>query len=372
MRNDDDLLTMAARVDPVPPEAFSGLAASPEGQRIFASVVDARVGRHARSSRRLVAVAALTAVVMALVVATRPDPDPRLSEPKWSPALVALAQESPRLLIHAEGWRVARADEFSGGQGEMFFENGRRCSDAGRPEDCDWMSLAWYPVESYRHYLADRRRGADGSWKIEIDGHDAVLFRHDAPPPDPTPGIGGDPFTGTTFYALWVDGGHWLELRSDVIPVTEEFRSVAATVHSVDVDTWLAALPPSVVQSYERPGEIDRILADVPVPAGFDLDELAARPGVRNEIETEVVTAVVCGWIDQWIEGRRSGNADAVTEAVEALAGARHWAVYAEHGQSELVVSEIADAMPRAEPVYGDGSLPPGVQYQRQMGCEEG
>lgn len=365
MRN-DDLVTMAARVDPVPPEAFSGLARSPEGQRILGDVVKAP----ARAGRTLVAAVALMALLVGLVVAARPDRAPRRPHEQWSPALVALAQESPRLLVHADGWRVTSAEEHGGGQGEMFFENGRGCQDAGAPKDCDWASLAWYPVETYRRYLADRRRGADGSWQIEIDGHEALLLRHDAPPPDSTAGIDAAPFTGTTFYALWTDGGDWLELRSDVIPTVAEFRKVAASVYSVNVDTWLEALPPSVVQSHERRGEIDKILVDVPIPPGLDLDELAARPGVRDDVEYDVMTAVVCGWIDHWVEGRRSGNDDVMQQAVEALAGARDWPVFAEHGHFESVVFEIADAMPQGERVYEDDSVSAGVQYRRQMGCE--
>ncbi|HEX2293718.1 MAG TPA: hypothetical protein VHN37_00225 [Actinomycetota bacterium] len=368
MRSDEELLAIARRVDPVPSDAFSDLARSPEGIAMLAEITVTASRR--RASRRVVAVAAVAAVLVGVVTATRPEP--RRPEARWSPALVVLAEESPRLLIHADGWRVTSAEELGGGHGEMFFENGRRCQLAGASEGCYWMSLAWYPVESYRRYLADRERGADASWDIEIDGHDAVLLRHDAPAPDVTEGIVGDPFTGTTFYALWADGGHWLELRSDVVPTVDEFRDVAATLHRVDVGEWLGALPDSVVQSHERPSEIDRILVDVPVPPHLDLEELASRPGVRGAIEYEVMTAVVCGWIDHWIEGNRSGDARVTSEAADALAGARRWRVFRDGGQFEEVVFEIADAMARGEPVDvgWDESVPAGVGYRRHLGCE--
>jgi hypothetical protein len=360
MTNDDSLESLAARLDPVPEDAFRDFAGSPQGRAVLEAILSDDAARHRTLQRRpwrAGAALAVAAAIAAGVVAVRTaEPPARGPETRWAAAVVQVAEEAPRLLVGAPGWDVVDAIEFGGRQGEMTFDNGRSCMDAEAAPGCYWVSLNWYPKESYEQYLADRRHGAERSWDAEIAGHDAAVFR--APP--------------ATFYALWVDGDHWLELRSDVIPTVDEFVAVAQTLHAVDVDAWLSAMPDGVVEPDERPDAVDELLADVPVPSNLDVGALKDSALVGDGLEYEVATAVVCAWIEQWVDARRSGDDPARREAVQALASARSWKVLRDGGQGAEYVFDVADAMADGVPVVESPALPTGVGYQRHVGCDEG
>lgn len=362
MKDDDPLMTIARRVDPVPPDAFRDLAHSREGRRTLESILSAdRAAGPARAPgtrwiKRIGAVAVAAAAVAGLLVLRSPDPSPRSPGTRWAAALVEVAEEAPRLLVGAEGWRITSADEFEGSHGEIWFENGRSCQDADAADGCYWVSLAWYPVEYFDQYLADRRRDAARSWKITIAGQEAVVVRHDYQPP------------AATFYALWVDGEHWLELRSDVIPTFDEFRAVADSVQVVDVDTWLSAMPASLVTPDERREAVDEVLADIPIPSNVDVEALRSASRVSSSVEDEVVGAVVCGWVRQWHDAQRSGDEASARQAVDALAGARDWKVFSGLGGGGYV-TDVADAMATGAPITPGSDVPVGAQYLRLLGC---
>lgn len=343
--NDDTLLEMTARVDPVPPDAFRGLAGTQWGRHTLEAILNTRPRRTRRvvKAAAAVAVAASIAVIVALA---RPVERPPVPEGKWAPALVARAERSPRLLIAAPGWRVERADDFGENGGETTFENGRL-----------WVSINWYPGHLHAEYLADRRRGAELVADLVVDGHDAVLFRHDGNVP-----------IGVTFYVLWFDGSYAVELRTDVIAGETELREIARSVESVDVDTWLAAMPDSVVTPDERRRAIERIVADMDLPPNFDLDELANRDVVRSSIDFEVATAVVCGWIDRWIEADRADDAGGRREVAEALAGAHEWDAVAANGIGAEYVVDVAEEIRNGGAV--DGSRSVGARFRRDVGCD--
>lgn len=342
--NDDTLLEMAARVDPVSPDGFRGLAGTQWGRDTLEAILKTRRRRrrHVAKAAAAVAVAASIAVVVALA---RPAEPPPVPEGRWTPAVVARAQRSPRLLITAPGWTLERADDHGEDGGETTFENGRR-----------WVSVNWYPGRLYDHYVADRRGGAERVADVVIDGHDAVLFRHDGNAP-----------IGVTFYALWFDGSYAVELRTDVIAEESELRDIARSVESVDVDTWLAAMPDSVVTPDERRQAIERIVADMDVPPNVDLDELANRDVVRSSIDFDVATVVVCGWIDRWIEADGADDEAGRREAAEALAGAHEWDALAANGIWAEYVAGVAEEMRNGEASDGSGSV--GARFRRDIGC---
>ncbi len=361
MRKHDDLMAFARRVDPIPPERFHGFATSPAGRRILDAIVDEAIprgkgvrptspGPRAARKRVLAGVAVAAAVLGVVAVGTSNRPRPR-EDSSWAPKLVRVAQEAPRLLVVREGWIVASADEIGGDTGEMIFESDRR-----------WVTLNWFPAELYEGYVEDRRRGADAAGDVTVAGRDGILFRHDGTAP-----------SGVTFYALWLDGPHAMELRSDVIPAAGEFRALAASLEAVDVDTWLAALPDDVVTPDRRDDAVETILADVPIPSNLDVEELKKRQAVRTaaSLEYEVTMAVVCGWVQQWVDATRSGDDAAKSEAVEMLGAARRWDVLRDLGQGATYVFDVADAMAAGTPVNDDRSLPTGVGYQRHIGCPE-
>lgn len=343
--NDETLTEIAARVDPVRDGAWEGLAETEWGQDTLGSIVKSRADG-GRGLKRMVAAVAAAAVIAGIVVATRPAEQPPAPERGWEPALVAGAQESPRLLVTAPGWRLARADDFGTDGGDTEFENGRL-----------WVSINWYRGEFFDKYVKDRRRGAERSAEITVAGHDGFLFRQDNPPV-------------VTFYALWFDGSYAVELRSDVITEESDFREIARSVESVDVDTWLAAMPESVVTPDERRQAIERIVADMEVPPNVDLEALADRQVVTESLEYEVATVVVCGWIERWIDADRAGDEAGRREAADAMAEGHNWAAVASNGMWAEYVAGVAEEMANEAP--GDGSGSVGDRFRRDIGCDGG
>ena len=345
--NDETLTEIAARVDPARAGAWEGLAETQWGRNTLEGIVAPRARRD-RGVRRMVAAVAAAAVVAGIVVATRPAEQPPAPERGWSPALVTRAQESPRLLVTAPGWRLTRAEDYAGDGGDTTFEKGRL-----------WVSITWYRPEFYDHYVKDRRRGAERSAEVTIAGHDGFLFRHDGNVP-----------IGVTFYALWFDGSYAVELRTDVIAEESEFREIARSIESVDVDTWLSAMPESVVTPNERRQAIERIVADMDVPPNVDLDELADRQVVTESLEYEVATAVACGWIEQWIDADRAGDEGGRREAAEAMAGAHDWDALAGNSIWRGYVAGVAEEM--SSGASADGSEAVGDRFRRDIGCDGG
>ena len=368
MKN-DALLKRARRLDPVPEDAFENLARSTEAQEVLRGILGSSPSapvrppaprRHApvfrTMARRTIALAALVAVVIGVVLVQTPD-DPRDGTGReWAPRLVRVAEASPRFLITQEGWTIASVFEFRSDYGEMMFQNGPNAMEAGAPPGVYWMDLHWIPTAEHQARVEDRKRGASDTWEVSIAGHEAILMRSAVSPP-------GLPRTLT---AIWRDGAHSMELRSDVIPTVAEFKKVASTIEEVDVDTWLSAMPASVVKPGERKDEVDRILAELPVPANLDVETLEQSGMVLNDyaLEDEVTNAVVCSWIQQWVDGTEAGDERAVKQAVHALS----WKGWADHP----FIRDVVHGMKTNTPVNGDRSVPIGVTYQRHMGCEEG
>jgi hypothetical protein len=379
MKKNDALMTRARRIDPVPAEAFQNLAQSSEGQEVLDLILQTTAqtrptqasplrgeprslagrkapppGRRLHSMGvRVAVVAGVAAVVLGIIAVgtfDSPRPDGRSV---WAAELVRIAEDSPRLLIGEEGWTVTGVDEFSGETGAVMFARGR-----------SWVELSWRPADEHASYFQGWKHGAEASWKITIAGHEAVLFRRKGPTPPGFPHV---------LTAMWLNGEHSMELRSDVIQTADEFRAIAATLHFVDVETWLSAMPAGVVKPDEREDAIARILANLPVPTNVDMEELRKSETVSKgyTLEYVVMEAVVCGWVQQWIDGIKTDDKAAVREAVDAMAS-RQWAVLDGDGQFSSFISDVADAMPTGSPVNGDTSIPIGVGYQRHLGCPEG
>jgi hypothetical protein len=95
----------------------------------------------------------------------------------------------------------------------------------------------------------------------------------------------------------------FVELRAQGL-ARDAFDRVLADVEHVDVPTWPAALPATIV----TPGRVDsaaaKILAGVPLPPGFDVNALEA-VGVNDpyQFAAEATGRVGCAWIAEWIRG---------------------------------------------------------------------
>ena len=304
-----------------------------------------RADRDRRRGRRpfvaLIA-AALAAVGVAFIVSSGSR-----SDDAWAAALVRVAEESPRLMIAAPGWRVSRVDEFNGATGEMTFSNGSR-----------QIELRWQPVDAYASTVADRAASADVAVRATVLDVAARLFRY----------TGTDDFT-----ALWATGAHAVELRANAGDM-RAFRALLGSVVKVDVDTWLAALPGNVVIPTDRGQVVAEMLADVPTPRTFERSKLEHSNTVRDryQLGALVTGAVACAWIEQWIEAKRIGDAPAATEAVAAMATSRQWRVLRQmerDGGYSRAIREYADAIASDGTVVGGKVLTVEESYRNALGC---
>jgi hypothetical protein len=344
MKKNDAVMTRARRVNPIPPDEFKGFADTTEAQEILSAILlsapQQTEGKHtvpdarrrpssfARVGRTSLALGLAALAIFGITTIGTPDrPDPS-RDPVWTPELVSFAKASPRLLITQQGWTVFRAEENSDEFGEMEYWNGADDAEARG------VGLYWRPVDFHERHVEDRRRGAARSWKITVAGHEGVLFRY----------RGSGHLT-----ALWIDDQHSIELSGDLDNV-EEFRALAGTIEKVDVDTWLSAMPESVIKSDRRAATVDNMLLDVPVPDDLDMAKLKSIQGVsdRYQLGARVTSAVACAWINQWVNATDNGNSNKRQEAVAAMQTSHDWAILREMqskgGWSE-VLWEYADAM---------------------------
>jgi len=344
----------------------------------------ARRGRPSgRSPRRAglrvriaVAGAAAAVALVGLILIQPPGTDDQRA---WAADVVEVARVAPRLLVTADGWTVERVDEFDLEHGEITWATGdptrvtstsldasgelavEEVSTPGQRE----FTIVWtaddneagYPT--YAEELAQLSERAERLPDMTIAGHEAAVFQT-----DPSPIV----------IALWKEGDYGIGIGGDVADL-DEFRDVAASIEVVDVDTWLSALPPDVVRPADRADTVDEMLADIPLPAGFDPSSLVSEGGASEpyHLGARVTGAVACAWFDQWKAATAAGDTAAADEAVQAMATSHDWAVLhemeAEGGWSE-VVWEVADAMAEGGTIdNGAGPVPAADFAVAGLGC---
>lgn len=256
-------------------------------------------------ARRTVAIGVAAAVVLGITTLGTSGPGPG-HDKAWGAELVRFAEGSPRLLITQQGWTVARADETGQDEGEMSFVNGQYS-----------MALNWRPSETHAGTVQGYKETLGESWDITVAGHDGVLIQNGFTAP-----------SVNTFNALWLDDQHSLVLRGDGFDNVDEFRAVAATLEIVNVDTWLSAMPRSVIKSRQILANVDEMLHDIPVPDSVDVKELENQGlGDRYSLGARVTGIVACGWIEQWVKATNNGNAQRQQEAVDAMRTSHDWAI---------------------------------------------
>ena len=189
-------------------------------------------------------------------------------------------------------------------------------------------------------------------------GHEGKLFRY----------TGSEDFT-----ALWIDGDHSVTLRGAMSEA--EFRSLTATVVAVDIDTWLDAMPDSVVAPLDRNAVIDDMLSGIQVPTGFD-ETIWEAPGVsdRYQLGALVSGSIACAWFDMWVAADARGDVTAKRQAADAMATSRTWRILLEmeaEGAYPQVLWEYADDLANdgISTALGRDTIRTG-EYLVGLGCE--
>lgn len=298
-------------------EEITGLVGSPaetdlmarilaEPAPVAAPVLPAGTGhgrRPRRRARRLVALTGLVAaaaVGVSVLVSVQGDDGDRVA---WAAEAIALADDTPRLLIDADGWRVEEADQLVPERGNMFFTKGDR-----------EVRLEWSTEWDLAAIVANREENGHEWEPAVVAGHEAMAFN-----------LGED--TRATF---WQHGDAVVEILTWQLPMDDdEYAALLAAVTQVDAETWLSALPGTVVRPDDTAAVIDELLAGITLPPGSTITEPAGAI-TRTQLAGVVEADARCAWIEEWIRGTDAGDTAAVNAAAAALDGASDWPVQSE------------------------------------------
>jgi hypothetical protein len=284
-----------------------------------------------------------------------------------------VARAAPRLLVGQPGWEITRADEFSVGNGEMTFARGQRR-----------LELHWGPGRDYTLRVEKRSVDQDAVGTINVAGDTARVFR----------------YRGTSdFTAIWLQDGMMVEARElasgadaapqpagpgvrrrarAIDPATataslSEFKATVASLREVDVASWLAAMPDSVVEPASRSEIVSEMLAGLPLPDGLDTAPLTSGNAIRDryQLGAQVAGAVACAWMDRWVAARRAGDENGVRHAMTAMASSHGWPILLEmqeEGDYPKLLWEIAASMAANRIVMGK-PLTVVESYAKALGC---
>jgi len=264
--------------------------------------------------------------------------------PAFAEAAIRVAQANPRLLVTEPGWSVTRADEFTPDEGEMTFSDGTHELD-----------LNWYPARYYKSYYRDRSEVDKTPTTVTVLGQAARMVQY------------GDRSDYATM--LPPQGETFVEIRGD-LGSESAYLKVLRSLEPTDVDTWLSAMPPSVVRPTDRAAAVDEMLRGIPLPPGFDLQKLRSENAVldRYQLGARVSGAVACTWIDRWLAAAAKGDAARADEAAQAMATSRTWPILremADQGGWSPVVWEYARQMAQGNVDYVRQT------YAQGLGCND-
>ncbi|MEV6299774.1 hypothetical protein AB0M02_10260 [Actinoplanes sp. NPDC051861] len=207
----------------------------------------------------------------------------------------------PRLLIQQDGWKVTTVYGFASESGTINFVNGARS-----------LEMTWYQDEHYDDYYKDRLL-VSAPQPATVAGREAAVFTYSA----------------SDFAAmLKPQDGTFVELRTGGTWTRTEFDAVLPHIARADAETFLAALPPQIVTPGRVHDEAAKILTDVPMPPGFDINSVdVAGANDPYQFGAHVTGQVTCTWIAEWIRADKAGDDAAVKKAASALRSSRNWKV---------------------------------------------
>lgn len=247
------------------------------------------------------------------------------------------AEKLPRLLIDQDDWKIDTVYGFAAENGTVNFVNGDRN-----------VEMNWYPAAAYDGYYKDR---------LEVS----------KPEPTTVTGTKANIFTyGSRDFAaqLVPVGSTFVELRVQGL-TRAEFDEILTHVVRVEAEEFLAAMPAEVVTPSKVRAAAAKILTDVPIPPGFDVDKIdIAGANDPYQFGAAVTSQITCTWIAEWIRADKDGDDDATGKAASALRSSHQWKVLADmndEGDWPEVLWGIADDV-------ADGEVPKG--YQSAIGCD--
>jgi hypothetical protein len=266
----------------------------------------------------------------------------------------------PRLLI--DGWHVNRADESAGpmsdGNSERYHHAEATFVRGGAELE---LTMDEGDASDHEALVQDRAASADQRRQASVLGYPATITR----------------YTATQRYAaMWFADRVVYEIDGDA-GGEEAFMDALDALRVVNDDAWEAALPDSSVAPRERPAVVDRMLADIPQPPGFDAARLGHGDAAvdRYQLGAGVTGSVACAWIDRWAEARRTGDRAAEREAVDAMGTSRNWRVLQEmnpDGDYPEVLWEFADAMASGADIGGGRRMSVEESAPDSLGCPKG
>jgi hypothetical protein len=298
--------------------------AGDDGPRHLAPAAPA--GRTAGIDRRLIVVAAALVVVVAAgaVLLLRSGGDGAGDGGPPAEEVVDLddvAAVAPRLLVTADGWSVASADQLDLAYGEM--------TSAGPSGEITlmWTTDGREGAPTHDETLADLEGRAERLPDATIAGETAAVFRADP-----------------VFHAPWRQDDYSVGAVGRFATI-DDFLAVTATVEAVGVEDWLAALPETAdpaapgsgsasagdpAQELEALRTADDVLDGVPLPAGLDATTAAAAASGAPaddpyQLGLAVLRPVACGWYDEWARALAAGDTVAAGEAADALGTSPGW-----------------------------------------------
>ncbi|HKT84017.1 MAG TPA: hypothetical protein VJQ84_09310 [Solirubrobacterales bacterium] len=246
----------------------------------------------------------LICLAVAALVSLGGGPVRGTGQPSFAVAAIQVAEANPRLLVTAPGWSVTDAGEFEADEGEVTFANGGRR-----------FTVRWYQARYYRRYLRDRALVSQPQ-RSTLLGRTATTVRY------------GVDRSGAEEFATMLapEGPVFVEVRG-AIGDRAAYDAVLRSLRPVGVDTWLEAMPRSVVGPAARARVVERMLRGVPLPPGFDRATLQEEDSVLNhyQLAVQVAGAVSCGWFESWISATKVGDAARADEAAAAMSTWRHW-----------------------------------------------
>jgi hypothetical protein len=273
---------------------------------------------------------------------TRPAPGQVSTAPvTFAAAAVRVARANPRVLVTAPGWTVRSVEGFDPEAGEIVFQLG---PDQWRDEafaggsshlnDAPRLEVTWYPRAQYESHRADRAREPHLQ-HVTLFGRRAQMISYSA-----------------TNHAVMLppQGSVFLELRGNNLGDQAAFKQfLADSAEQVDIRTWLAAMPSSVVTAGNVDAAVRKALTGVPLPPGFDASSLDRGLALDPyQFGARVTGMVACGWIEEWQRAHEAGDVAAADRAAAAMATSRDWAVLHEmdaDGDYPEVVWQYADIL---------------------------